>query len=242
MSCTFTPRALPLSGTADECFRINLKYLDLAAIRSLCCDFYSALASEFDQFIDEAWSGVQRLAASDKLDSLCLEERQGLVDHLDSCISSAILTAAEEACGSYKPSAVRASSDKLFASLPTAPTLSAAIRTFKRACRSKTVTLTSRDPDISPADDAALHYKAVFTQTDPRFIPPAQSPYRGVTFVPEIDFDMDFTLPALLNFWRKYPTHVSGGEDGIHIRLLRTLMHTELPHQTLKLFKMCCLL
>ena len=48
--------------------------------------------------------------------------------------------------------------------------------------------------------------------------------------------------PSLLHFWSKYPTHVSGGEDGIHIRLLRALIHTALPHQTLRLFKICCLL
>ncbi len=242
MSCTFTPRAQPDFGPTKECFRINLRYLEQAAIRSLCCDYYSALASEFDHFIAEALSRIQCLASTSSLDSLSLQNRQSLVDHIDACLTSAILTSAEEACGSYIPSVIRTSPDKLLASLPTAPTLSAAIRTFKRACRSNTVALTSRDPLISPGADAVLHYKSVFTQTDPRFVPPVLSPYRGVSFASEMDFDLDFTLPALLHFWRKYPSHVSGGEDGIHIRLLRALIHTALPHQTLRLFKICCLL
>jgi hypothetical protein len=242
MSCSFTSRVLPDLASVKECFRINLKYLELPAIRSLCGDYYSALASEFDTFIFESLSQVQRLASSGALDSLSLHDRQSLVDHIDACLSSAILTSAEEACGSYVPSVIRASPDKLFSSLPMAPTLSAAIRIFKRACRTKSVVLTSRDPEISPAADAVRHFKSVFTQTDPRFLPPVQSPYRGVPFVSEIDFDVDFTLPALLNFWNKYPSHVSGGEDGIHIRILRALISTALPDQALGLFKMCCLL
>jgi hypothetical protein len=242
MSCKFTPRVLPDLGPIKECFRINLRYLDFAAIRSLCSDYYSVLASEFDQFIVDALSRVEHLASTSSLDSLCLLDRQSLVDHIDSCLSSAILTSAEEACGSYTPSVIRASPDKLFALLPTAPTLPAAIRIFKRACRTKTVTLTSRDPSISPAADAVLHYKSVFTQTDPRFRPPVQSPYRGVSFVSEMDPDVDFTVEALLRFWQKYPTHVSGGEDGIHIRILRALSNTALPDHTIGLFKICCLL
>ncbi|KAG0035907.1 hypothetical protein BGZ83_003989, partial [Gryganskiella cystojenkinii] len=242
MSCSFSPRVVPNHGPVKECFRINLKYLELAAIRSLCCDYYSALASEFHHFITESLSQVQRLASSDSLDSISLQDRQSLVDHIDSCLSAAILTSAEEACGSYVPSVIRASPDKLFASLPMAPTLSAAIRIFKRGCRTKAVTLTSRDPDISPAADAVLHYKSVFTQTDARFMPPAQSPYRGVPFVVETDFDVDFTLPALLDFWKNYPSHVSGGEDGIHIKILRALSSTGLPDQAISLFKICCLL
>lgn len=242
MSCRLTPRALPDIEPLKECFRVNIKYLEIPAVRSLCCDYYSALAGEYDEFITETLSQIQVLSSNGSLQSLPLEARQSLVDHIDGCLSSAILTAAEESCGSYVPSVIRASPDKLFASLPAAPTLSAAIRIFKRASRAKAVVLTSRDPTITPAADAVLHYKSVFTQPEVRFLPPARSRYRGAPFVPEIDFDDEFTLPALLKFWRYYPSHVSGGEDGIHIKILRALIDTELPAQTLKVFKICSLL
>ncbi|KAI9242845.1 MAG: hypothetical protein BYD32DRAFT_456726, partial [Podila humilis] len=98
MSCSFTLRAQPDFGPVKECFRINLRYLEHAAVRSLCCDYYSALASEFDHFIAETLSQIQRLASTNSLDSLSLQNRQSLVDHIDACLSSAILTSAEEAC------------------------------------------------------------------------------------------------------------------------------------------------
>lgn len=242
MSCKFTPRAIPTLGISKEAFRISLKHLEHAAIRSLCCSYYSALASQFEEFIASSLTQVRRLAAAGSLDQLIPQDRQDLVDHIDSCLSAAILTAAEEACGSYTPSAVRASPDRMFASLPLLPSLSASIRTYKRACRSKTIALTSRDPNISPAEDAVLHFKTVFTQRDPRFLPPAQSPYRGVSFVTEMDPDEDLNEDGLLRFWSKYPTYVSGGEDGIHIRILRAMCDSHLPTHTIGLFRLCCLL
>ncbi|KAF9342274.1 hypothetical protein BGX26_007914, partial [Mortierella sp. AD094] len=139
-----------------------------------------------------------------------------IVDYFDQCIVSAITSSAEEVCGTYKPSVMRATADQFWSSIPDAPSVSDAIRAFKRASRSKTVILTSRSPNIAPADDAVNHFTAVFSQPNPAFQAPDISPYRGVSFASEVDFDTFFKKEDLVYFWEKHPTHVAGGMDGVH--------------------------
>ncbi|GJJ74868.1 hypothetical protein EMPS_07226 [Entomortierella parvispora] len=242
MSCKFTPRDIHDTGTTDECYRISLKYLELKAVRSLCCGYYMELANQFDKFIMDTVSRVRRLSDARSLDGVSLQDRQAVVDHLDDCLSSAILTAAEEACGSYVPSVIRTTPDKLSDSLSSVPKMNDAIRIFKRACRSQVVALKSRDPTISPVADVVSHYRSVFTQPDPRFLPAARSPYRGISFEPDPGLDDMFTKDNMQAIWKKYPTNASGGEDGIHVQLLRALQGTELPEHIAGLFRICCLL
>ena len=242
MSCTFAPRA-PLDTTASqEAFRINLRPLEHASIRSELCTYFDLCAEEFAQYSQDQLAAVRAHADNHQLDRYSLQERQAIVDSLDHAISSAIITAASDVCGTYTPSVIRTTVDRFWSSIPEAPSISDAIRCFKRACRAKTVTLTSRDPDITPADDALRHFSKVFTQTNPDFLPPEVSPYRGVSFASEVDFSVDFGMPALLRFWSKYPTHVAGGTDGVHVRLLRVLSDSSLPSRVLELFHICCLL
>ncbi|KAF8942984.1 hypothetical protein BGZ46_006616, partial [Entomortierella lignicola] len=153
-----------------------------------------------------------------------------------------VYTSAEEVCGSYTPSVMRATADKFWSSIPDAPTISDAIRAFKNASRTKTVTITSRDDALTAEEDAVNHFSSVFSQSKPEFLPPDVSPYRGSTYASEVDFDIDFTLQKLLKFWHKYPTHVAGGTDGIHVKLLRALEESSMPACLLELFHLCLLL
>lgn len=242
MSCEFRPRVSVDLGNSQEATRISLKYLQHAAIRSLCCDYFQVFTDGLLPYSHDLLESVQSYASASQLDVFTLQERQQIVDFLDQAISQAILLSAEEVCGTYTPSKMRGTADELFASIQDAPSVSDAIRAFKRACRSNAVTLTSRDPAITPAQDAVLHFTSVFTQPNPDLLPPAVSPYRGVSFESEIDFEQDFTTDALIRFWSKYPTHVSGGLDGVHVRLLRALSDSSMPDLVTTLFRLCCLL
>lgn len=242
MSCEFRPRVRVDLSDSQEAFRISLKCLQHAAIRSQCCEYFDLCAYELQMYCVDLLESVQSYASASQLDVYSIDERQRIVDYVDQAVSQTILFSAEEVCGTYTPSKMRATADQLFASIGDAPSISDAIRAFKRACRSNTVTLTSRDPAITPAQDAVAHFTAVFTQPNPDLLPPAVSPFRGVSFESEIDFDQDFTTDALVQFWSKYPTHVSGGLDGVHVRLLRALSDSSMPELVTILFRLCCLL
>ncbi|KAF9554730.1 hypothetical protein EC968_009462, partial [Mortierella alpina] len=216
MDCSFTPQTPVPLDDRREAFRISLKYLEHAAVRSLCCDYYESVSTDFSQYCQDTLSSVVAHAQHHQLDVFSLADRQAIVDYLDAAISQAILVSTEEACGSYSPSVMRATPDRYMAMIPEAASVSDAIRAFKRASRSRQVVLTSRDPTITAAQDAVLHYTAVFQQPDPVFVPPETSPYRGRTFESEMLLDTDFTKKSLERFWSKYPTHVAGGLDGIH--------------------------
>lgn len=242
MDCAFTPRTPVPVDDRREAFRISLKYLQHAAVRSLCCDFYESLATDFSQYCQDTLSAITAHAQHHQLDVFSLQERQSIVDQLDAAISTAILVSTEEACGSYSPSAMRATPDRYMAMIPDAASVSDAIRAFKRASRSRQVVLTSRDPTLTAAQDAVLHYTSVFQQTNPALMPPDESPYRGCTFESEVIFDTDFTAKALERFWSKYPTHVAGGLDGIHVRILRALSPSSMLSHVVSLFRICVLL
>ena len=242
MDCSFIPHAHVDVGNDVEAFRINLKPLQHAAIRSELCACFDLCADEFSQYSKDQLAIIEYCSKAGLLEQFGLQERQDLVDYLDQCIVSAITSSAEEVCGTYKPSVMRATADQFWSSIPDAPSVSDAIRAFKRASRSKTVTLTSRNPDISPADDAMAHFTEVFSQRNPAFLPPDISPYRGLSFISEVDFDVFFRKEDLIRFWEKYPTHVAGGMDGIHVRLLRALTDSVMVDRLIELYHLCLLL
>lgn len=242
MDCTFVPHCQVDLGNDKEAFRINLKPLQHAAIRSELCACFDLCADEFSQYSKDQLAIVQYCSKAGLLDQFTLQERQDIVDYLDQCIVNAITSSAEEVCGTYKPSVMRATADQFWSSIPDAPSVSDAIRAFKRASRSKTVILTSRSPDVTPADDAVAHFTSVFSQSNPAFQAPDVSPYRGVSFDPEVDFDVFFKKEDLVHFWEKYPTHVAGGMDGIHVRLLRALSDSVMVDRLVELYHLCLLL
>ncbi|KAF9555415.1 hypothetical protein BGW38_009254, partial [Lunasporangiospora selenospora] len=242
MDCVLEPRAPMDVSPTQEARRFNLKYLVHARVCTDLCNSFNVCAETFAEYSRETLQLVEALSKQRKLDVLSLDDRQRLVDDLDESLVSAIHTAAEEVCGSYVPSVMRATADRLWDTIPDAPSLADAIRTFKRATRAKTVTLTSRDPLISPAEDAVRHFESVFKQTQPEFLPPAVSPYRGRSFESESSCIESFNATAISKFWEKYPAHVSGGDDGVHIRLLRALTGSSLPFRVADLFRICCYL
>lgn len=152
-------------------------------------------------------------------------ELQDLLDTVYSSFSQELALLADDLFGEYQPGSVKMQQDLSSLSHMLAPSHAGAIRMFKRSMRSHAHSqqLLSRT-GASVAEEAHAHYQHTYAATmrlESDDVPPLPAEEERI---PWQECRRVFTITAVRKAIATYPTHKSGGADGIHTLFLKALI------------------
>ncbi|KAJ9058707.1 hypothetical protein DSO57_1009786 [Entomophthora muscae] len=97
--------------------------------------------------------------------SMDIVTKQSMINELDELVLTSLASCCAPALGVYRVSRVCLSPDRLNSHLSSCTNSSEAVKLFKRANKNVAQTvLQSRDPDLTPEDDAVAYFTSVFSQ------------------------------------------------------------------------------
>lgn len=205
--------------------RFRVKELDKPMVPEALCAQYNSSSPIIDRYLDriEAQHGQARIFMQTAIDSAYHE------------IVTLIGNSAEAVIGSYVVAEVQRQPDNLLNALQENDiSIDHAIRIFKRSQRVHGPSLmVSRDSEISPQDDALNFYKAVYQSIDGQ-VPAPDDAYDGPDML-----STAFDEASIARFFVRYPLARSCGSDGLHTRLLRPLMESDLCRHLARFFQLC---
>lgn len=176
--------------------------------------------------------GIRQIAGMDLL------AKKELVSHLDQLVLDAFALVSASALGVYTVGTVRQSPDRILKLLNQCNAVPEAVKLFKRSQRGSASPMVSRDPNISPAEDAIRHFSDIFTQPNEPLqgLPAAISDHLGSDASAFAEF---FSRHQVSKAIRRYPKTVSCGADSIHARILDVLDPTGAASVLSLLFRVC---
>lgn len=171
---------------------------------------------------------------------------QTLIDNLDRQITEAIQYAARNVLGTYDPTTAPNRPNRLLrADAPECRSMDQARRIGKMTMRGVrgTCNIASPDPDKSPQEHVHTHYTVIFTPS-PATGQTTSTRFAHMVWGPDTRHSAAEAFLRSDIYWaiHKYPTERTGGEDGIHVLMLRALCHQRLSLLTTLLhclFRVC---
>lgn len=186
------------------------------------CSFYNEISPPF-------------LPSINHFSSIPAPEAQEIIDTVYNIISDAIKFSAEAVLGTYPDTPSIASLQP--SKLPShTTTYNETLKAIKLASKAISRPIASRSPSKMPTEDAVDFFSDLFSRD--KNSPPTPSLPCHEKNLP-IATIAAFSEYEIRDFIKKYPSKKSGGIDGIHIRLIKALMDSQLPSHLHQLFQFC---
>jgi Reverse transcriptase (RNA-dependent DNA polymerase) len=170
---------------------------------------------------------------------LDLEERQSLIDSCNQLLTTTLTEIAKATVGTHRSGKPKVSVNPPTINHSNQPSAGIAIQAFKNSQKNIRSFICSSRRDLSPTEDAVRHFTELYTSPDGAVIDSSPS---LPTSPPPLDMLAAFRTSFVKKLIRKYPAHKSGGPDGIHIKLLKPLVNSNLSLHLSNLFSLCIIL
>ena len=225
--------------------RFHLKQLDSEEARNRLEDAYENNAAYLEQWYWNAYSDLPLLD---------VEQRQRMVNDLDDKIVRHVRDAAETALGSYRVADARQRPDRSMDELTPDANASKTARTFKRSMRMRATRLQVSDERLSLEQEVRQHFETVFVPTDDEQQRPIANRPQQDRFDPRyqltehqtqlfgtgcLDLAQAFSEDEITKFFMRYKSSKSCGPDGIHTRIIKSLICSKLVKHIALLYQLC---
>jgi hypothetical protein len=213
-------------------FNVESCVKSFASILSPRFDFkplhHPIFKKEFAAVFDQSFGLNLALETSNALHSTCYSmilpstsETQEIIDRTYESFSQTISLLLDHTLTTYDARLIKSSPDRLYSNALSEPptSVSGSIRSFKRSQRmfSNNNPITSDNPNTSPIDDCASHYKRLFDSAEA-----TPTVHRQNDLVFATRFESDLIRKAIST----YPNHKSMGPDGFHILVFKALTNS----------------
>ena len=218
---------LPAEKPIKDTERLPIQLLRCKAIQKTVCETYNANCSLND--VDIVGSLLLNLHQTDQ--RFNSSEWLEMLDKVDTLIRFAIFNSTKDVIGSYQVNKEKTRIENPLKKMDDCTDHPSAIRLFKRACRAEVVRILSSNPEITAMEEAVDFYGSLWNPNPDR--PPLAAPLQDIA-----TNDFFFSCKQLKQVVKRYPNQKSGGNDGLHIRIYKSLLNSKMSIHLCSLFSL----